>query len=166
MTKPADLAKYITDPDSLNQLKSPELRVLWRECCPKILPSPIKLLLVRDLAFVAQSGGRKLPRQTEILINKAMKSVSVNRCGDKPEDPQPRTFSPATQRLPEGAKLVREWGGKAHEVTVLGEGLWFRYEGQTYRSLTQVAKRITGAHWSGPRFFGVHRCQETLHEPG
>ena len=55
--------------------------------------------------------------------------------------------------LKTGAKLVREWGGHTHTVLVRENG--FEYEGQRYRSLTVIAERITGAHWSGPRFFGV-----------
>jgi hypothetical protein len=55
--------------------------------------------------------------------------------------------------LKSGAKLVREWRGRAHTVLVLENG--FEYEGQRYGSLTTIAARITGAHWSGPRFFGM-----------
>jgi hypothetical protein len=55
--------------------------------------------------------------------------------------------------LKSGAKLVREWRGRAHTVLVLENG--FEYEGQRYGSLTMIAARITGAHWSGPRFFGM-----------
>ncbi len=55
--------------------------------------------------------------------------------------------------LKTGARLVRQWRGHAHTVLVLDDG--FEYEGQRYRSLTMIAARITGAHWSGPRFFGV-----------
>jgi hypothetical protein len=55
--------------------------------------------------------------------------------------------------LKTGAKLVREWGGHTHTVLVVGDG--FEYEGQRYRSLTMIAARITGTHWSGPRFFGL-----------
>ena len=49
--------------------------------------------------------------------------------------------------------LVRQWRGHAHTVLVREDG--FEYEGQRYRSLTVIAERITGAHWSGPRFFGL-----------
>ena len=52
-----------------------------------------------------------------------------------------------------GARLVREWHGRTHTVTVTEEG--FEYAGTSYPSLTKVAKRITGAHWSGLRFFGL-----------
>ena len=52
-----------------------------------------------------------------------------------------------------GTTLVRQWRGHTHAVLVREDG--FEYEGQRYRSLTVIAERITGAHWSGPRFFGL-----------
>ncbi|MFS8036585.1 DUF2924 domain-containing protein [Xanthobacter sp. AM11] len=56
-------------------------------------------------------------------------------------------------RLKPGARLVREWGGVTHEVTVTDGG--FLWKGRTWTSLSAIAGRITGAHWSGPRFFGL-----------
>jgi hypothetical protein len=55
--------------------------------------------------------------------------------------------------LKTGTTLVRQWRGHTHTVLVREGG--FEYEGQRYRSLTVIAEQITGAHWSGPRFFGV-----------
>ena len=52
-----------------------------------------------------------------------------------------------------GTTLAREWRGRTHLVLVREDG--FEYEGRRYRSLTVIAERITGAHWSGPRFFGL-----------
>ena len=52
-----------------------------------------------------------------------------------------------------GTRLVREWNGRTHIVDVSEDG--FVFDGKTYRSLSAIAKRITGAHWSGPRFFGL-----------
>lgn len=52
-----------------------------------------------------------------------------------------------------GTRLMREWNGRMHVVDVTAEGVVF--DGKLYRSLTAVAKRITGTHWSGPRFFGL-----------
>jgi hypothetical protein len=52
-----------------------------------------------------------------------------------------------------GARLVREWNGIAHVVDIVEMG--FRYRDKTYASLSAIAKEITGAHWSGPRFFGL-----------
>ena len=54
-----------------------------------------------------------------------------------------------------GTRLVRQWRGHTHTVLVREDG--FEYEGQHYRSLSVIAERITGAHWSGPRFFGLTR---------
>ena len=52
-----------------------------------------------------------------------------------------------------GTILIREWQGKTHRVTVLGDGVSFK--GKRYRSLSEVAREITGSRWSGPRFFGL-----------
>ena len=58
--------------------------------------------------------------------------------------------------LKPGARLVREWHGRTHTITVSEDG--FEYAGTSYASLTKIAKKITGAHWSGPRFFGLARA--------
>jgi hypothetical protein len=62
---------------------------------------------------------------------------------------------PATEtpRINPGTVLIREWHGVSHRVTVLKEGVLLR--GARYRSLSEVARKITGSHWSGPRFFGL-----------
>lgn len=52
-----------------------------------------------------------------------------------------------------GAQLLREWNGRTYRVIVTDDG--YEMDGRTYRSLSAIAKHITGAHWSGPRFFGV-----------
>lgn len=61
--------------------------------------------------------------------------------------------------LKPGARLVREWHGRTHTVTVTEDG--FEYADRSYPSLTKVAKKITGAHWSGPRFFGLKPANAT-----
>jgi DUF2924 family protein len=63
-----------------------------------------------------------------------------------------RSFDPDIV-LKTGATLVRQWRGHTHIVLAREDG--FEYDGQRYRSLTVIAERITGAHWSGPRFFGL-----------
>ncbi|RJT27523.1 DUF2924 domain-containing protein [Mesorhizobium waimense] len=60
----------------------------------------------------------------------------------------PRSIPPKV-----GSRLMREWNGRMHIVDVIDEG--FMLDGKTNRSLSAVARRITGAHWSGPRFFGL-----------
>ena len=60
-----------------------------------------------------------------------------------------------TIRMKPGTKLVREWRGETHTVLVLEDG--FEGKGEHYRSLSSIAREITGTHWSGPRFFGLKR---------
>ena len=55
--------------------------------------------------------------------------------------------------LREDIRLLRQWQGSTHEVIVQEDGV--RYRGETYRSLSEVARIITGARWSGPLFFGL-----------
>ena len=68
-----------------------------------------------------------------------------------------RASSPANAKppksLPPGSRLVREWHGNIHTVDVLADGVL--YNGRRYRSISEVARAITGARWSGPRFFGL-----------
>ena len=69
------------------------------------------------------------------------------------------SFGPGIM-LKTGTTLVRQWRGHTHTVLVREDG--FEYEGQRYRSLTVIAKRITGTHWSGPRFFGLTKRASAL----
>lgn len=66
--------------------------------------------------------------------------------------PTSRPSVSATE-LAVGTRLVREWQGRAHQVTVLAKG--FEYAGRPYRSLSAIAREITGTSWSGPAFFGL-----------
>lgn len=61
--------------------------------------------------------------------------------------PQPR------RKLAPGARLVRDWHGTGHSVTVLEDG--FEYDGRQWKSLSAIASAITGTKWNGPRFFGL-----------
>jgi hypothetical protein len=56
-------------------------------------------------------------------------------------------------RFRPGTRIVREWKGKVHEVTITDSG--FEYEGETFKSLSPIACRIAGTRWSGPAFFGT-----------
>lgn len=63
-----------------------------------------------------------------------------------------RTPSPAKTLRP-GIRLVRQWQGQTHQVTVLDKG--YEYVGKVYPSLSAIARHITGTPWSGPLFFGL-----------
>src|SRR5690606_24718923 len=56
-------------------------------------------------------------------------------------------------KLQAGARLLREWQGESHEVEITGDG--YRYRGEIYPSLSEIARLITGTRWSGPLFFGL-----------
>lgn len=118
-----------------------DLLDLWRdifsEPAPKMLSQPF---LRRFLAFELQSrrfGG--LPRAVKTALEKGQTDTG-----------QPHAQSPA---LKPGGRLLREWNGVTHVVDVTDDG--FIWKKQPYRSLSAVAREITGAHWSGPRFFGL-----------
>jgi len=66
-----------------------------------------------------------------------------------------RIVAPSPPKVKPGARLIREWRGRTHVVSVVDGG--FEYQGKIFRSLTAIAVEITGAHWSGPRFFGLMR---------
>lgn len=55
--------------------------------------------------------------------------------------------------LSPGTRLMREWQGQTHHVTITADG--FEYDGKVWRSLSAIARSITGTAWSGPVFFGV-----------
>lgn len=67
-------------------------------------------------------------------------------------------------QLQAGVTLVRKWRGKTYKVKVIEDEKGrkrYEFAGQIYRSLTLVATEITGAHWSGPRFFGLNKVRST-----
>lgn len=63
------------------------------------------------------------------------------------------TRSTTSSSMTLGARLIREWHGRTYTVDVIDGG--FRYDGRDYKSLSQIARDITGVRWSGPRFFGL-----------
>jgi hypothetical protein len=65
----------------------------------------------------------------------------------------------ASSALRSGSVLVREWRGVTHRVLVRDKG--FEHEGKEYRTLSEVARAITGTRWSGPRFFGLEQKSST-----
>lgn len=73
--------------------------------------------------------------------------------GQKRQDDGVETSKSIARRLKSGSRLMREWNGVTHQVEVLETG--YLWQGEKYRSLSAIAKAITGAHWSGPRFFGT-----------
>ena len=88
------------------------------------------------------SGWRPIP-DSRVSTRK-----SISASGRLARQPRSKRQTPQP-----GTRLLREWGGELHEVTVTDRG--YAYRGIVYTSLTAVAIRITGTRWSGPRFFGA-----------
>jgi hypothetical protein len=84
-----------------------------------------------------------------------VKTLRVLRNASGPEQAETITT------LNVGAVLVREWNGRSYQVSVLEHG--FQMDGKEYASLTAIAKKITGAKWSGPRFFGLNGKRGARH---
>ena len=115
-------------------------RVLYGTAPPSHISRPI---LVRAIAYRMQErifGGLK--SATRRLLQRVAEEA---RAGG--------TVRAPTRVLKPGTRLLREWQGVTHEVIVLEDGVLFR--GKRYRSLSEVARVITGSRWSGPRFFGL-----------
>jgi len=131
----------------INRLRSlglKELRREWRRLYHGDAPRISRDLLVLALGYRVQEiehgGLGKATRRKLRTIAKALRTMG-------------RVGPTASLSLKPGARLVREWHGRTHTVTVTEDG--FEYAGTSYPSLTKIAKKITGAHWSGPRFFGL-----------
>lgn len=142
--------------DELKHLSLPELSKRWQQSNRGKPPPKVKLLLRRDLAWQAQNVG--IDAATQAMLKSAIRGAKAPpRCASPRKSRKVRT--PSKPVLQAGAKLVRKWQGNAYEVVVIDPGKRFEFRGQEYRSLTQIAKEITGAHWSGPRFFGLNRVR-------
>jgi Protein of unknown function (DUF2924) len=131
--------------EALSDLTIDELKKRWRSnyaCAPPGRCS--KQLLVAAIAYRMQErafGGLK-PSVVRRL----------DWIADGSDEPQIVKTRPVTQASP-GTVLIRDWRGQSHHVTVLERGVLYRKE--NYRSLSQVARVITGTRWSGPLFFGL-----------
>ena len=150
-----------SDIERLKTLDIDALRVEWRNLFGKRLPKALpKSLLVKALAYQLQAMafGDLEPQTLRVLEAYAAKNdgrwrgrVRVDRLRAAP----PLSSGP---RIKPGSILVREWAGELHRVMALEVG--FAWNGAPYRSLSEVARAITGTRWNGPRFFGLDRKSE------
>jgi hypothetical protein len=128
---------------ALPKTPTPELKQMWRELYDREPPGFSRNYLISRLAYRIQElayGGlkpatrAKLDTLADALDPKAARKRVVN--------------GPVV-----GTQLIREWRGVEQRVTVLADG--FEWEGRRYKSLSAVARAITGTRWNGPMFFGL-----------
>lgn len=148
-----DVAKALV---RLSALTIFELRGEWRRL--HRMPPPMRLsrdLLIRGIIYQLQErayGGLSMAAARKL---EQAGADSLSRGSVTPAPPI---------SLRPGTRLVREWHGVTHMVLIHADGVEWR--GQRYRSLSLVARKITGARWSGPRFFGLSRQLESHPKAG
>ena len=134
----------------LNDLGLAELRRVWKDRLgtPPAVTSTdlIRRWLVWELQAQAKGG---FDATTRRRLRRLCKAFRANL---------PSTTLPDIGPRP-GSMLTREWNGVTHRVMVLEEG--FGWNGQKYESLSEIAYRITGTRWSGPRFFGLRQQRKS-----
>lgn len=123
----------------LERMSSAVLREHWSRLTgspvPRVSPKLLRLALAWEIQARAFGGvSRTVTRSLDQLARGSTRTVAA-----KP-----------------GMRLVREWQGRAHVVTV-GEDGAIAWDGRTWTSLSEVARTITGTRWSGPAFFGLKK---------
>ena len=135
------LADVEAEVAGLRDIDLAALRARWRVVAGRpVSKSLSRHVLVRLLAYQLQA---------RLLGDLSRKSVRfLDRIGGEAVAPPPPTASARA-----GTVLVREWNGVRHHVMAVAGG--YAWNGGTFRSLSEVARAITGTKWSGPRFFGL-----------
>jgi hypothetical protein len=129
----------------LPTLEIGELRQQWRGLYKTQPPASLsRELLLRAVTYRMQEvalGGLRPPRERQLR----QMAQQFNRMG--------AANTPRHPELKPGTRLIREWQGRTYDVLVLDDG--FSWQNTQYRSLSALARKITGTAWSGPLFFGL-----------
>ncbi len=138
----ADIADEIA---ILEQSSTVALKAEWRGRLTTELPSHASDEYMRSvLAY-------RIQERSGLKLSKARRRKLERLAGEFEINPGYRPIS--VTHIKPGVRLLREWNGGTHEVTALRSG--FEYRSTRYRSLSMIARVITGTRWSGPRFFGL-----------
>ena len=132
---------------TLPSLNKAQLLAIWAENFSKDPPPNLrKELMVPILAYRMQErefGG--LSHAAKRRLREVAASLRTEKPSQERSDSAPHT----------GTRLLRMWRAEMHEVIATGNG--YLYRGQTYSSLSRIAREITGTQWTGPLFFGVRK---------
>lgn len=127
---------------ALGDMDLSALRERWTEIDDRAAPS-VPATVLRSL--IAHRLQEKRLGGLPALVRRELVRVARDDDSGAPRLPAPQ--------LSPGTRLVREWNGQTITVEVGEDG--FHYDGRDWNTLSQIACHITGAHWSGPRFFGL-----------
>lgn len=131
---------------ALATMSPAQLRERWSAAGADSSPAVPTALLRR---LLAQRLQEKRHGRLPLLVARELERAAASADKDVPEPPRPKVA------LSTGTRLIREWNGQTIAVEVTDEG--FVWNDRTWRSLSLIAREVTGAHWSGPRFFGLKR---------
>lgn len=133
-----------TELKALTAMTPVQLKQAWSDISGVNFPHASPSLLRHLIAYQLQEKAvGKLPAYVERELDKIGGTSDVTA----PTLPRRGPILP-------GTRFVREWNGKTIAVQAAEKG--FEWDGDTYRSLSEIARKVTGAHWSGPRFFGLN----------
>ncbi|MEL6795452.1 MAG: DUF2924 domain-containing protein [Planctomycetota bacterium] len=139
---------------ALPSMTPKQLTALWQQLAVRGDPPHFKQALLRGISWHVQTrthGG--LEADTRRLLKAAI------RHAPDPQQAKKRRTRRDEVTLRSGTTLIRTWRGRKHEVVVLDDGKRFSYRDTEYASLSEIAREITGARWSGPRFFGLKKLK-------
>ena len=149
------MGRYLTGQEleleigALADLPRADLSERWQELYRCDPPKGLSTqLMIRSMAYEMQAkrfGGLK-----PATVRKLRKFAGASNGSAE----QRRSVTPRTRSPDPGARLVRDWNGVTHTVDVTDDG--FEWQDRRYGSLSEIAREITGARWSGPRFFGLN----------
>ena len=137
---------------ALEHLAMPELKNKWKALNGSDAPPFNKRFLIKNLAYRIQElafGGL-----TEVIDKKLHIAATMQATGNR--------YEKESERPVTGTRLLREFRGEEHQVTVMKDG--FEYKGCRYSNLSTIARKITGTKWSGPVFFGLKRQKRGKNE--
>lgn len=151
-TKPGGLSILSQDAVSrqlerLSTLDATQLRTLWPRHFDGAPPPRMRSnLLARILAHDVQTRAFGGLSKSDVETLDRVAATEIGELRQRPSASVQRQLTP-------GTRLVRQWHGVTHEVCITEQG--FIWRGTTYRSLSAVARAITGTRWNGPAFFGL-----------
>jgi hypothetical protein len=133
----------------LRTLLRSQLLNLWQELYNRAAPPGIRReILVPFLAYRIQENAYGSLKPAALAeLRRIARALDRNRTSNEPL---------GRPRIKTGTRLFRQWRGHTHEVFVTESG--YEYRGVGYRSLSEIARKITGTRWSGPAFFGLKKA--------
>jgi hypothetical protein len=140
--------------DQLPNMRIVDLRSRYRELFrtepPRAFgPDLLRRSIAHRIQEIAYGG---LSREHQRLLDQLVKAAQA-KLGGRIELPR---------RIKPGSELVRTWNRRTYRVVVMEKG--FAWEGRTFASLSEIALKITGTKWNGPRFFGLRSSANRPHK--